>query len=378
MIITHVTTVHPPEDPRIFFKECRTLLDAGYQVHAVCPAPPSLPVEGLKYHVTRGYRSRLLRWMLGVPAAFIASLKTHARIVHIHDPELLPLSFLWRVLGREVIYDIHEDYVTSIRLKQYLPAPLRKALAAVAGGLERLMACCCRKIIAEKYYAERFPGAVTVLNYPLLDRDAGASGPAPPPAVLDENYAWCLYTGNITEVRGALNHLNVLSGAPETGLCMVGRCSGALCQELFDRIAAQGIARERLVIVGRERYVAKDEMDAMVGSRSWLAGLAVFPPTDHYVRKEPTKLFEYMRDAIPILASDFPAWRALVEECRSGILVHPDDPAALAAAAERLIRNPRDREEMGANGRRAVGERYNWGNEGRKLLELYREIERRP
>jgi phosphatidyl-myo-inositol dimannoside synthase len=49
-----------------------------------------------------------------------------------------------------------------------------------------------------------------------------------------------------------------------------------------------------------------------------------------------------------------------VREGVTGILVDPDDPAALAAGVSELLANPERRKQFGAAGRRAVETYYNW------------------
>ena len=52
-------------------------------------------------------------------------------------------------------------------------------------------------------------------------------------------------------------------------------------------------------------------------------GLVTLLPRPNYLEALPTKLFEYMAMGIPVLASDFPLWRRLVEEAGAGRLAAP-------------------------------------------------------
>jgi glycosyltransferase involved in cell wall biosynthesis len=101
-------------------------------------------------------------------------------------------------------------------------------------------------------------------------------------------------------------------------------------------------------------------------------GLAVLLPVPKFVGGAlPVKLFEYMAAGIPSVVSDFQLWREIVEGADCGICVDPTDPAAVAAAINRLLDDPEEAERMGRNGRRSVEQRYNWQSERVKLLDLY-------
>jgi glycosyltransferase involved in cell wall biosynthesis len=81
------------------------------------------------------------------------------------------------------------------------------------------------------------------------------------------------------------------------------------------------------------------------------------------------KLFDYMGAGLPVIASDVPPMRRIVDETGAGILVPPGQPEALAEAVIRLLRLPaQDRELMAARGKAAVAEKYNWRVDSRRFV----------
>jgi glycosyltransferase involved in cell wall biosynthesis len=101
------------------------------------------------------------------------------------------------------------------------------------------------------------------------------------------------------------------------------------------------------------------------------AGIVCFLPEPNNVNAGPTKLFEYMACGLPVVASNFPMWREVIEDNDCGLCVDPNDPMAIARALEYLADHPERREEMGRNGRQAVERQYNWQVEADRLLEAY-------
>jgi len=83
------------------------------------------------------------------------------------------------------------------------------------------------------------------------------------------------------------------------------------------------------------------------------------------------QMFEYMAAGLPVIASDFPLWRNIVEEAQCGLLVNPEDPQAIADALQWIIDHPEEAAAMGLRGQQAVKEKYNWNNEAAKLVEFY-------
>jgi len=62
-----------------------------------------------------------------------------------------------------------------------------------------------------------------------------------------------------------------------------------------------------------------------------------------------------------------------VREGETGVLVDPDDPAAVAASINELLSNPERRKQFGTAGRKAVESYYNWD----RVVKELREIDRR-
>jgi glycosyltransferase involved in cell wall biosynthesis len=105
-----------------------------------------------------------------------------------------------------------------------------------------------------------------------------------------------------------------------------------------------------------------------------VAGLVTLHPVINYLDSLPVKMFEYMAAGLPVIASDFPLWKSIIEENQCGLCVDPLDPKAIADAIDYLVNHPTEAEQMGRNGQKAVQEKYNWGIEEQKLLAFYRTL----
>jgi len=82
-------------------------------------------------------------------------------------------------------------------------------------------------------------------------------------------------------------------------------------------------------------------------------------------------MFEYMSAGVPVIGSDFPLWKDIIEGNDCGLCVNPLDPKAIAGAIDYLVDHPKEAESMGRNGQIAVHRKYNWTIEEQKLFKLY-------
>lgn len=362
--VVHISTVHSPHDPRIYHKQCRTLARAGYDVTLVIPRDGDFsPQGGVKTIMLPRPKNRWVRLLRTCRLAYRAAKDLDARIYHFHDPELIPFAHMLKNKDNIVIYDIHEDYETAMAHKEYMPKPLNPAAAMAYRNGTRLLIKKFELCLAEKYYVDKFPWGKCILNYPHL------SMPAHVPR--EEEPKDLLYVGNVTPARGAFIHASLPGLDPRVTVHYLGRCSKKIADQINKENQGQ---QERIKITGVDRYVPWEQIHAACFQPNWLAGLALFPPSGHYEKKELTKFFEYMAAEIPILCSNFPQWKEFVEQYDCGIAVNPEDNQEIARALNYLMNNPQRASEMGCNGRRAVEAGLNWESQGEQLVAWYSEL----
>lgn len=366
--VVHVTSVHDPRDPRIVYKECVSLArfyDVTLMAQGKIEVPPHPDISFCPLPVPRNRVDRMVKiqWII-----FIRLLFSKFKIIHIHDPELLPLSLFFRALGKKVIYDIHEDYNASIRAKSYLPGFAGAAAGWAVDALEKAAYRTCGSIIAERYYGDRFPKACRVLNYPLIKPDDRTMFTQGGQKDAQSGIGRLLYTGSVTEERGAELYAGIVKEIDDVEVWLLGRCDAKLAHRLWKKL---GPKSDRLKIIGVGRYVPHAEMHEIIKSKSWLAGLAVFPYDPFYCRKEPTKFYEYMRMGMPIIVSDFAVWRNIIELNNIGLAVSPDDKTALPRAVKWVMDHPEAVRKMGDRASRLVHEKYSWTSQEKTLLDFY-------
>jgi len=360
--ICHITTVHSVFDPRIFYKECVWLAKAGYSVHLIVKNDRDMKKDGVIIHAIDVPNNRFLRMILAPWLAYKKAIGLNAALYHFHDPELIPIGLLLRLRGKPVIYDIHEDISTAILVRPYLPKLIRCILSKIVSLIERYASPFFNIVLAERYYKEKFHKGVTVLNYPISVNLEGRS---------KKPINALIYTGSIREDRGALIYAEIVKKISDIDVYLIGRCSAVIKRKLQERLGEDFL---RLHIIGGEEFVDQGTIEKYQNRYQWIAGLAIFPDSSHFRRKELTKFFEYMSAGIPIICSNFQTWKDLIHGIGSGICVDSADMQDIVKAVRKLMNNREMAKKMSMNGIYAVNTKYLWKHEFEKLLSLYSEI----
>ena len=85
-----------------------------------------------------------------------------------------------------------------------------------------------------------------------------------------------------------------------------------------------------------------------------------------------------MAAGLPIIASNFPLWRRLIQDAGCGIVVDPLDPNAISEGIEWMFNHPDEAEKMSHRGRQAAISCYSWETEGQKLVAIYERLSPLP
>lgn len=364
--IAHATVVHGRYDIRILYKQCVSLArDGGVEVSLyVTDDLAEERHDGVRIRpIGKPRFGRLGRATLGSIALWRALRRSRPDLVQIHDPELLPLGLLVRAGGTPVVFDMHENLPKEILTKEWITTPLRVAVSWLVRLFQRGACRLLPTVFAETSYAADFPRAkagIVVLNFPLLESLRTIHRTKAETFTVG-------YIGGVSTERGAQEVAGAIARLNEQGLPTRGLFVGGVAADLapdgpFKRAVASGYVQS----TGR---LAPTEGWPLMATCH--VGVALLRPSPNFVDSYPTKLFEYMALGLPVVVSDFPLWRQIVDDAGCGLLVDPTDVAAIADAFSWLREHPDEARAMGARGRTAVLAKYSWDSEFDKLRRLY-------
>ncbi len=300
MRVRHLTSVHPIGDNRIFYRESKSLADAGYDIAIIVGQPPTGPVAGVPIIGVGLPRNRVDRATRTVWKVFRAALKERAQINHLHDPELLWAGLLLKLAGRRVVYDVHEDAPKQIMNKFWIPWWAKRVLvqghgadgADGRGGVRRHR----RRDTVDRRALPR-------ATRPPSSRTSPASSAARRPA---------------GGQRGGPQVRLRLHRRPRRvqGLREIVATAALLPSDLGDAVVAgwfddDELEREVRASEGWKRVdflgrvTPNEVLEAIVSAH---CGIVIDHPISNYLESYSTKMFEYMACGVPVVCSDFPLW----------------------------------------------------------------------
>jgi glycosyltransferase involved in cell wall biosynthesis len=361
-------------------KEARTLVDAGHRVTVLADAGPGLPEletrdgSEIMRVARRGARLPGLRFVLHELRLARRLRATRPTVLHAHDSNaLVPVALAARSLRVPYVYDAHDLWLGRPRRER---SRLYFALNQLYYRLvERLLVpraaatiTVSQPIVEHLRGRYRLRRVALVPNYPDIngDVDRRELRGLPGGEAIDPDTPVVLYIGGLMAGRGLEQLVDAIGLVPSVQLVLLG--SGVLEGPLLARAVERG-ARVHLLAP-----VAPSEVEAYAAS----AGIGVSPIVGsclNYRYSLPNKLFQYMAAGIPVVASDFPQVHDIVEGARCGLIADTRRPGAIADAIRRILADPDEAAAMGARGRAAVADRFNWSASASVLREVYDTIE---
>lgn len=364
--ICHITSLHPANDVRIFYKECVSLTKQ-YEVYLIAPNINDDILMGVHRVGVELPQSRLKR-QLKLKRVLNKAIEIDAAIYHLHDPELLSLGVKLRKRGKCVVFDSHEDVPMQILTKEYLPRWSRKPLSHIYALYERhYMKRYSALVTVTPSILERLsrinPNSVMVTNYPAY-RDVQNIEYNN----LDSDTHYVCFAGGVDE---RYMHEYVIQSLQYTSAryLLAGRC---FIPSYFEKLKSL----PQWDFVDYQGVLPPDKVMDLYAKADVGIVLLDYSPNVGYHKGTlgVLKMFEYMMAGIPVVATDFELWKEIIEGNNCGICIDPHDIHSIANAINKLIKNPELAHQMGENGRRAVKEKYNWASQEEVLFELYNRL----
>ncbi len=363
MIICQITTVHNSLDNRIFFKECISLSRAGHKVILICPHDKHEIIENVELIPNKKLQNRFLRMVFSsFIFVLIKTLKIKADVYHFHDPELMPLGLVLALMGKKVIYDIHENTKGSIETKKYLPIIIRKKLAQFIHYIEQTIAgfysglITARPDIADQFHHKNI---LVVRNLPIIgDLNKFKNHN------FENKKFRVIYVGLMTELRGLKVLVDAFENLNLCQLVLLGHFSEI--ETLKECQKSNGW--KNVHFIGK---VNPDEVYSYIQSCD--AGIITFLPAPNHMTTIATKPFEYMACGLPTIMSNFPYWQEIFKD--HAIYVNPSSASDIAEKIRKLYEDEKFRVQLGKKSQKWVLDEMSWESESLKLLEFYMKVE---
>jgi glycosyltransferase involved in cell wall biosynthesis len=169
---------------------------------------------------------------------------------------------------------------------------------------------------------------------------------------------------DVRDVVAAL--VGIIAGQPAARLLVVGRGERGEERELLRLAARSGIE----AAIDYRGWVDSAQIPALLAS----ADVALAPMDDTLINRARglAKLLELMAAGLPIVASRVGQAMEYIEEGRSGLLVAPGDPGALARGALDLLADDGMRLRLGREARERVARQYTWDHLALQAERAYR------
>ena len=365
-----LTTVHPAFDARIFYKEAKSLARV-HEVVLIAPSEEEInkEVDNVRIITIKKPKSEKLLHPITMWRVFKVGFTQDCDVYHCHEPDSVFIGILLKILKRKkVIYDVHEYWPSGIaygwlRIKKGTISKIIQKIILLAEN--RLSVHVDGLISVSEGVAERFKyKEITIIqNVPVL-------------SILDSvivdkknmQNSLVYASGSLQSFDDIYDYIKVLlilkKKFPNILLKIVG---GKSKEKINDFINDIKDLNNNVTITG---FLPYDEMYKEINNGC--IGLSIFKfMVYNDLLSLPNKFFDYMACELPVIASNFPEMRRIVEEENCGILVDPTNIDEIANAITYLLEHPKEAKRMGKNGRRAVEEKYNWEKMEEKLFELY-------
>lgn len=283
---------------------------------------------------------------------FLRLCLSKPEVIHACDLDTFLPSFIYKILSRKkLIFDVHDRFAMAFVPRRH------KLLYNIANSTEEIFSSKADVLVtvADKLLGtfKKIPSrAEVILNCCEDYRTEKTKSEARKLKIA--------FTGHLSYRRGLGTILSIVNELDDVELIIAG---GVENDTLLDKIAQTRNANYLGLLTPSESIDLESDCDVIIALYDLKA------PQDEYAL--PLKLWEAMMCGVPIITN---IAQEVITLAKCGMLVDFENRAQIKKALEKLRDNPTFRSELGANGRKAYLEMYNWGRMEEKLYKIYDDL----
>jgi len=366
-----LTSCHNVFDTRVFYREAKTLFDAGYKVYIIATNDKEEIIDGIHIIPLSKRKSRFYRFFIKDWVILFNSIRINAKIYHFHDPELIFIGLILKLIGKKVIYDVHENVCLQILSKKWIFPPIRKVISFFIRFIEWFSLhffdaiIIAGKDIKFQPHFKKFSHKIIILrNFPIITFSEAEIFPKP------HNKIRFIYTGGITPVRGVMEIIEAYKsiGCKNSELILLGNFSSVdFKNKIMNKINKSSNIKYFSAIYYKKMF------DLL---KKCHVGLICFKPVLNHINAlsgRNNKIYEYMMTGLAVIGSDFDSWNNFILGNKIGVTVNPCDISEINKAMKFFIDNPKKLKIMQENAKK-ISIKYSWKLESQKLIDLYKNL----
>lgn len=372
--VCHFSSVHSIHDTRVFSRECVSLAKY-FDVTLIAIGNFSGQKQGVRIIGIPLAKTKLERFFGTTFKVFVSAIKTEADIFHIHDAEMLPFALVLGLLGKNVVYDIHENTKQDILLKTWLKQDLKAKAARMYDALLKFSSRFVHYIpvvandqflpifhVKHKQYTviQNFADVDEMRKYKVEDR-----------LILPNNHIF--YVGMIKDMYYDFNVLiEAVHQLKQKGFIVFVHAVGyfgANVKHDFEDNKYWHEVKEQI------HFYGKLSMDSAYKiSMQCKLGICLKNQPEEMLVSHERKFFEYMAVALPSVFCQSKIYKDINDKYKIGEAIDLKSAKQMALAIQIILSNEDEYRLMQANCIKASEEKYNWKSQERILVNVYKRL----
>ncbi|MDR1372678.1 MAG: glycosyltransferase [Dysgonamonadaceae bacterium] len=360
MKITVAVTNDLVTDQRVH-KVCSTLMHNGHKVMLIGRKFRNSPV------VERLYKTHRMRLIFNHSALFYAEynfrlfihlLFTKTDLIISNDTDTLTACFFASIICRKpLVFDAHEMFpeVPEVTSRQFVKTVWTKIEDWIFPKIRYSYTVC--QSIADIYNQRYGMNMQVVRNIPTAKVESVITSKP----IASDGRKVIMYQGAVNVGRGIEWVIDTMPYLDGFVFYVIG--DGDVINEMKERVNCLKL-NDRVVFTGRVPF-------EMLAAYTVCADIGINLLENHglnYYFSLPNRIFDFMRQQVPVLASDFPEIRRILAHYGTGVLINNYEPEFIAETILKMVEQP-----VNEAGFAVANTELTWENESKTILQTVRQ-----